>query len=124
LDRRAAMLVLGLALVLPRAARAQQKTMPVIGFLHFGSPGPFTQQIADFHQGLAETGYVDAQNVVIEYRWADGFGEFANRRETGGRGFRCLRQDQRLVVGDESNFGPYFARATDCGSVTPARWRY
>lgn len=56
----------------PFAARAQQSAMPVIGFLHSGSPGPLTAQVAAFNQGLMETGYVDGQNVAIEYRWAEG----------------------------------------------------
>jgi putative ABC transport system substrate-binding protein len=46
--------------------------MPVIGFLNAASPGPFRQQIAAFHEGLKESGYVEGQNVAVEYRWAEG----------------------------------------------------
>jgi putative ABC transport system substrate-binding protein len=46
--------------------------MPVIGFLHFGSPGPFANQTAAFDQGLKEIGYIEGQNVAIEYHWAEG----------------------------------------------------
>ena len=55
----------------PLAAQAQQP-MPVIGFLNSASPAPYQHLVAGFHQGLKETGYVEGQNVAVEYRWAEG----------------------------------------------------
>ncbi len=72
MTRRELMLVLGGATIAAGALRAQQKAMPVIGFLHFASPGPFAPFVAAFQKGLGETGYVEGQNLVIEYRWAEG----------------------------------------------------
>jgi putative ABC transport system substrate-binding protein len=54
------------------AVRAQQSTMPVIGFLSGVSPGPFAQRLAAFRQGMKETGIIEGQNVAIEYHWAEG----------------------------------------------------
>jgi putative ABC transport system substrate-binding protein len=59
-------------IVLPRPARAQQPTMPVIGFLMSSSAGPTTNLLATFRQGLKETGYIEGQNVAFEFRYADG----------------------------------------------------
>jgi putative tryptophan/tyrosine transport system substrate-binding protein len=65
------MALLGGAMACPLSAWAQQK-FPVIGFLANGSPGPNEPFAAAFRQGLSDTGYVDGQNVAIEYRWSEG----------------------------------------------------
>ena len=63
MNRRELLLLLAAALIAARA-RAQQKTMPVIGFLSGGAPGPYAPNVAAFRQGLSETGYVEGQNVA------------------------------------------------------------
>ena len=59
------------SLLWPLAARAHQPAMPVIGFLSAVSPGGFEARVSEFRLGLKDTGYVDGENVSIEYRWAE-----------------------------------------------------
>src|SRR5712671_5620340 len=70
--RREFIALFGGAMATSPALRAQQTATPVIGFLSGASPGPYTPYLAAFHQGLAEAGYVEGQNLGVEYRWAEG----------------------------------------------------
>lgn len=72
MKRRASLLLLGAATTAwPFSVGAQQRSMPVVGWLNAGGFGANALYIAAFRRGLAETGYVEGQNVAVEYRWAD-----------------------------------------------------
>jgi len=71
--RRDLITLLGAAAVVgPRGAWAQQAAMPVVGFLHTGSPAAFSHLAEAFREGIKSTGFIDGQNLSIEYRWAEG----------------------------------------------------
>ena len=70
--RRTAITFLGgVATTWPLAGQTQQSAIPVIGFLSGASPAPFAHLVAAFRQGLGDSGFVEGQNVAIEYRWAE-----------------------------------------------------
>jgi putative tryptophan/tyrosine transport system substrate-binding protein len=72
MKRREFITLVGCAGVWPVAARAQQPALPIVGFVHGGAARAFPGRIAAFRVGLSEAGYIEGQNVLIEYHWLEG----------------------------------------------------
>ena len=70
--RELIVLVASSAALWPFATHAQKPSLPIVGFVNFASLTTYDRQLAAFLRGLKETGYVDGQNVTVEYRWAWG----------------------------------------------------
>jgi putative ABC transport system substrate-binding protein len=73
----------GAAAMWPRAARAQQSAMPVIRFLSNASPDAYEIRLRAFRQALKEAGYIERQNIEVEYRWAEGLHDRARASPLG-----------------------------------------
>jgi putative tryptophan/tyrosine transport system substrate-binding protein len=133
--RRELIVLLGGAMTAARALRAQQKAVPVIGYLIVGSPGPTASYVAAFRQGLSETGYVEGQNVAIEYRWAEGqydrlpalaadlVGRKVDLIATSAAGARAAKDATSTIpivalVGDPVLTGLYASLARPGGNIT------
>ena len=95
----------GASVAWPIAARAQQPAMPVIGFLHSASPGPFAHLVAAYRQGLKDTGYVEGENLAVEYRWAEG--QFDRLPSLAAD---LVRRDVRLIAAFGGSTSPLAAK--------------
>jgi putative tryptophan/tyrosine transport system substrate-binding protein len=96
----------GAAVAWPLSARAQQPSMPVIGFLHSASAAAFADFVAAFRKGLMEAGYVEGENVAIEYRWGEGHNERLPALAAG-----LVRQRVNVIVTPVSTAATLAAKA-------------
>ena len=94
----------GMAVAWPLTARAQQPAMPMVGFLHAGSPTPMAPYLAAFLRALAEVGYVENKNVAIEYRYAEG--QYDRLPQLAAGGFTALARNKAdaLMVAPDTFF--------------------
>jgi putative ABC transport system substrate-binding protein len=98
-----------------RRARAQQPAMPVVGFLEIRSPEMIIERLRAFRQGLRETGYVEGENVTIDYRWAE---QMEQLPELAGQ----LVRRQVAVIGHRRRLR-HGTRGQRCNSDDPHRIR-
>jgi putative ABC transport system substrate-binding protein len=96
----------GAAATWPLAARGQQPVMPVIGFLHSASAAAFADLVAAFRKGLMEAGYIEGENVAIEYRWGEGHNERLPALAAG-----LVRQRVNVIVTPVSTAATLAAKA-------------
>jgi ABC-type uncharacterized transport system substrate-binding protein len=106
MKRREFIGLIGAVAAMPLAARAQTSALPVIGFLHAGSPEENVKRLEAFRRGLAAAGFVEGQNVTIEYRWARG-----RNQELAAMAADLIRKPVALIVTPGSTAAAVAAKA-------------